>query len=31
MSDNGRKNTVLVVDDSPENIDLLGWCLEPGL
>ena len=24
MSDSGRKNTVLVVDDSPENIDLLG-------
>ena len=24
MSDNGRKNTVLVVDDRPENIDLLG-------
>ena len=24
MSDMGRKNTVLVVDDSPENIDFLG-------
>lgn len=24
MTDNGRKKTVLVVDDSPENIDLLG-------
>ena len=29
MSDNGRINTVLVVDDTPENIDLLGWHLEP--
>ena len=28
MSDNGRKNTVLVVDDSPENIDLLGNVLK---
>lgn len=27
MSDSGRKNTVLVVDDSPENIDLLGGVL----
>jgi serine phosphatase RsbU (regulator of sigma subunit) len=27
MSDSGRKNTVLVVDDSPENIDLLGNAL----
>ena len=24
MSDSRKKNTVLVVDDSPENIDLLG-------
>jgi sigma-B regulation protein RsbU (phosphoserine phosphatase) len=29
MSDSGRKNTVLVVDDSPENIDLLGGVLNP--
>ena len=28
MSDSGRKNTVLVVDDSPENIDLLGDVLK---
>ena len=28
MSDNGRKNTVLVVDDRPENIDLLGDILK---
>ncbi len=28
MSENGRKNTVLVVDDSPENIDLLGNVLK---
>jgi sigma-B regulation protein RsbU (phosphoserine phosphatase) len=28
MSDNGRNNTVLVVDDSPENIDLLGDVLK---
>jgi len=28
MYDNGRKNTVLVVDDSPENIDLLGNVLK---
>ena len=27
MSDSGRKNTILVVDDSPENIDLLGNAL----
>jgi len=27
MSDNEKKNTVLVVDDSPENIDLLGDAL----
>jgi sigma-B regulation protein RsbU (phosphoserine phosphatase) len=27
MSDSGRKGTVLVVDDSPENIDLLGGVL----
>jgi len=27
VSDSGRKNTVLVVDDSPENIDLLGNAL----
>lgn len=27
MSDSGEKNTVLVVDDSPENIDLLGEVL----
>lgn len=28
MSDSGRKNMVLVVDDSPENIDLLGNVLK---
>ena len=28
MSDSGRKNTVLLVDDSPENIDLLGEVLK---
>ena len=28
MSENGRKNKVLVVDDSPENIDLLGNVLK---
>ena len=28
MSDNGKKDTVLVVDDSPENIDLLGEVLK---
>jgi response regulator RpfG family c-di-GMP phosphodiesterase len=28
MSDDGRQNTVLVVDDSPENIDLLGDVLK---
>jgi len=27
MSDNGRTSTVLVVDDNPENIDLLGGVL----
>jgi len=27
VSDSGRKNSVLVVDDSPENIDLLGEVL----
>ena len=27
MSDSGKKNTILVVDDSPENIDLLGNAL----
>jgi len=28
MSDNRRKNTVLLVDDSPENIDILGDVLK---
>jgi sigma-B regulation protein RsbU (phosphoserine phosphatase) len=28
MSDKGRKNTILLVDDSPENIDLLGDVLK---
>jgi len=28
MSDNGKKDAVLVVDDSPENIDLLGEVLK---
>ena len=27
MSDNGRKSTVLVVDDTPENIDLVDGIL----
>ena len=28
MSDNGKKDAILVVDDSPENIDLLGEVLK---
>ena len=28
MSDSGRKNTVLVVDDSSENIDLLNKVMD---